>query len=114
MTTGDHPTTSQDVELQRDEHLVLDAVELLWRSRGVRQVPGQPGHVGSPGSPDRSSSAVATQVPQPIEVGVSQDPELHANGHGSTHTRRYQVALTSQPGGGPVGRPGVWDLRSLP
>ena len=44
---------------------------------------------------------------------MSQDPELHANGHGSTHTRRYQVALTSQPGGGPVGRPGVWDLRSL-
>ena len=39
MTTGHHATTSQDVELQRDEHLALDAVELLWRSSGVRQVP---------------------------------------------------------------------------
>ena len=48
MTTGDHPTTSQDVELQRDEHLVLDAVELL----------------GDPAASARSPASRAMSVPQ--------------------------------------------------
>ena len=48
MTTSDHPTTSQDVELQRDEHLVLDAVELRWSSRSLGQLLRPAGPCRSP------------------------------------------------------------------
>jgi len=97
LAAGEVPATGCDVELQRHQDVGLEPVELLLRSAQAGDVTGQLGHLRSPGAPDRAPPAIASEILQPSEPGVSQYAELHHEGDAPAHGGDHHVALASQP-----------------
>ncbi len=102
---------TQHFQLEWDQQLALQSSKRLGRPGRRGEVSCEASHVGSPGSANRPTSAIAPQAAQALEIRMREHAKLHEEGNPPTHTGDDQVRFAAKPDLGLINRlferPGV-------